>query len=129
MIVDFADCSIVEGFEKETFDQIAACAEDAVRMLDTAQPVCKHSDTLRQEIRNAAHFILHGCRLCQLKIMRLQHVDLQEQKRLAGDLDEDMKCILQEYKEIWQVRNRLGTLEESMEKLYALQNAYRLYAQ
>ncbi|HHY98539.1 MAG TPA: family 20 glycosylhydrolase [Firmicutes bacterium] len=128
LMEDLDKTRFVEGIEPEGFDAAVAAIRSAVDTFRNSQPLCKDADIIRREFYNAARLLLHACKLGKIKLhLSSEHGGpTPEVRRKMRELSLDLAEIIDEHRELWLARNRVGGLEDvSLRNLNKLYAAYR----
>ncbi len=105
------------ALDEGVLDRALETIRAALARLDGARMRRPDADLVRRELRGAGRMLSHGCERLRLAFFR----DTPELRRR---LDDDMREIISEYRELWLARNRPGGLPDSVARLEAARRDY-----
>ena len=117
----FKDVLTEENFKK-TIEYI----DEVIKDLDEVRMDRPDADLIIKEYRNAAKLLKHaakqGIERVKTKDFKVSSISKDIRNELAKELDE----IIEEYKDLWLQRNRIGGLKDSIERFERLKKAYMI---
>lgn len=115
----FKDLLTEENFKK-TIEYIDSVIKD----IDSVKMDRPDADTIKKEFLNAAKLLKHaakqGLERMKTQDFKVSSISKEFRTELAKELDE----LVEEFKELWLNRNRIGGLKDSLERFERLKKAY-----
>jgi hypothetical protein len=102
---------------KDEFDATERAVEQAIGGLDRSAMDRKDAELIKDEVRNGAAMLVHGCRRGRWR--------LGAESMSVDELVADMQGIVAEHERLWLARNRPGGLPDSIERLTKSIDGYR----
>lgn len=108
------------GLSPEVFKKVMEAIEAASAPIQQARMERPDGELIRDEFRLTTRLLRHAC---QRGLLALE-ANSQPTARLRSELTEDLSELIQEFRQIWLARNRVGGLSESTVRLERLQAEY-----
>ena len=108
------------GLSPEVFKKVMEAIEAASAPIQQARMERPDGELIRDEFRLTTRLLRHAC---QRGLLALE-ANSQPGGRLRSELTEDLSELIQEFRQIWLARNRVGGLSESTVRLERLQAEY-----
>ncbi len=97
----------------------------ALEEFKLATPQCKDSSIVKEEIYQACTLAKHGIHLGIARLKAPKYDTKNIKKETKTLLEEDLDSIIENHKTVWILRNRIGGLESSSEKMLDILNYYK----
>jgi len=98
---------------------------DALQLLEKANPQCEDSDIVLKEVKQAANLAIHSINLGNARLMAEGKSTENIPNEIKTELRQELEPLIENHRELWIIRNRVGGLEDSAGKLENLLNYYK----
>jgi hexosaminidase len=112
--------AITSQLTPATFAEATAAIDRAVAPIEGAQMDRPDAGLIRREFANTARLMRHACRRAALALEPAEAADAG----VVAALDQDMRQIIEEYRQLWLARNRPGGLDDSAARLESARADY-----
>jgi len=99
--------------------------DNALQLLEKANPQCKDSDIVLKEVKQAANLAIHSINLGNARLMAEGKSTENIPNEIKTELRQELEPLIDNHRELWIIRNRVGGLEDSAGKLENLLNFYK----
>lgn len=113
----------LKQFKADKLVETKKYVESVIKRTTLSRALCNDSEILKREIINAGKLAIFACNMGTLKHNakkgRLKYVSKDDKYKLLTELDE----VINEHRELWVKRNRVGGLDESVANLEKIRNS------
>lgn len=118
---------IVENLSNEHLDSLEIYITSIEERLPGLNLQCDDAALVLRELSNGIHFVKHAVQLGRIKLQLASEPD-QINPQFINEQIKDLDLLLHHYRLLWQERNRLGGLEQSISRLLRLRSQYEALA-